>query len=133
MKKEILIVSIILIVIIIINIICQKHLSNSIKDINMQLEEISDIFRNNYSDKSFDDNSINNKIKSVSKKWDEYEKRLSLYIEHDELEKVDRVIVLIRSNIECRNYEKVESDLKECIFILNHIKNKQTFDISNLF
>ncbi len=133
MKKEIIIVSIIVIVIIVIDTISQKKLSNVADNINNQLEDIIISLKRSFKNDEIEYKDIVDKIKKASNDWDEWEKTLSLYIEHDELEKVDRSIVIIKSNIENSNYEDIESDLKECIYILNHIKNKQSLSLYNLF
>ena len=134
MKKEILAVCIILAIIIFINILCQSYFSHAVDSINSRLEEIAVLAEQYLEEASIEkDNEIENKINSISEEWDQYEKILSLYIEHEELEKIDTSIVLIKSYIEVDNYEDAVPEAEECIFVLNHIRQKQKISIANLF
>ena len=54
-------------------------------------------------------------------------------IEHNELEKVDTEIVKAKADIEVQNYAKAIENLERCTFILEHIKDKNSLKIVNVF
>ena len=58
---------------------------------------------------------------------------MSFYIEHNELEKVNSSLVRFKSYIELEDYQEAITELEECKYILEHIKDKQRMQIINLF
>ena len=53
--------------------------------------------------------------------------------EHDELEKVDTYLVALKSNIESEDYEQAVENLDICVYILEHIDDKEAFLLKNIF
>lgn len=131
MKKEIFVVITILILIIIINIICQNYLSKAVYSTNKQIEELSILSKKCLEDDDEKDN-IKKQLENTNDEWNIYRTNLSLYVEHDELEKVDTEFALFNTYIDLENYEDAIPEMKECIFILDHIKKKNKMSISNL-
>ena len=131
MKKEICVVCIIFVLIIIINMICQKYLSKAVDETNKQLQELSFIAKEHLENENAE-GDIKEQIKITNDEWEKYRKNLSLYIEHDELEKVDTSMVLLDTFIDVEDYEEAIPEIKECMFILEHIKLKEKISISNL-
>lgn len=60
-------------------------------------------------------------------------KKLAYYIEHDELEKVDTAIVTMKSYIKTNDYSLAIAELEEGKFVLEHIKDKNSFNLQNIF
>lgn len=131
MKKEIFVVITILILIIIINIICQNYLSKAVYSTNKQIEELSILSKKCLEDDDEKEN-IKKQLENTNDEWNIYRTNLSLYVEHDELEKVDTEFALFNTYIDLENYEDAIPEMKECIFILDHIKKKNKMSISNL-
>lgn len=131
MKKEIFVVITILILIIIINIICQNYLSKAVYSTNKQIEELSILSKKCLEDDDEKEN-IKKQLENTNDEWNIYRTNLSLYVEHDELEKVDTEFALFNTYIDLKNYEDAIPEMKECIFILDHIKKKNKMSISNL-
>ena len=59
--------------------------------------------------------------------------RLAYYIEHDELEKVDTAIIEVKSYIETEDYSSAVAELDKGKFVLEHIEEKYSFNIQNVF
>ena len=59
--------------------------------------------------------------------------KLAYYIEHDELEKVDTAIINMKSYIETKEYSSAVANLDEGKFILEHIEDKNAFNLVNIF
>src|SRR5574344_2064160 len=118
MKKEMIIVSIILIATIIVNFITQKYTSDSVDKINSTLSEILKIAEEG------DSNKLEGKFDDLDTKWKKANNNLAYYVEHDELEKVDTSIVALKSYLREREYKEGITETRKCIFILEHIKDK---------
>ena len=76
---------------------------------------------------------IKNEIKNINSKWEEKQKKLAYYIEHDELEKVHTAIVLMKSYSETQDYPSAMAALEEGKFVLEHIQEKNAFNLQNIF
>ena len=76
---------------------------------------------------------IDNEIKNIESKWEEKQKKLAYYIEHDELEKVGNIISKLYSNVENRQKEIALENVKEIEFLLTHIQNKSILNLQNVF
>ena len=131
MKKEAIITSVIIIMIIIAEYITKNYtkqvFSKVENELNLLKEEI------------LDDKNANNKeylikrTESIKEDWEKDNELLSYYLEHDELEKVNTQIVLIKGYLESDSLQDSIPDLEECIFILKHIQEKEAFNLKNIF
>lgn len=126
MYKETIIIIIIIILIILGDIITQKYTEKTVSEISIGLYELKDYISQNKEEKY-------KKIENIEEKWDKKSETLAYYIEHDELEKVNTEIAKIKADIETNN-EKIEiENLERCIFVLEHIKDKNLIKIVNIF
>ena len=129
MYKEIVICIIVVILIVSMDLIS----NNYTKEVFNEMNENLGILREEMLKKEKDNNKINEEIKKVEKAWSETYIILTCYIEHNELEKVAKQITLIKGNVDVKEYNQAIPQLDECIFILNHIKDKESLLIRNLF
>ena len=93
---------------------------------------LEDLKKNMISEEQ-DEEDLNNQIEDIVNNWNERHKKLAYYIEHDELEKVETELVSLKGNIEVKEYEQGIPNLNNCIFILEHIKEKTALQIKNIF
>lgn len=143
MKKEIIIVIIIVAAIIITDILTQKYTKNSFLEISGKLDEIEKIGKALSDEKEKNsektDGYVKNKtkleetIEKMQNDWREINRKTAFYIEHDELEKVNSAMVKFKSFFSLEQYEEAISELENCRYILNHIKEKSALEIINLF
>ena len=129
MYKEIIICILVVIVIFSMDLISNNYTKNVFSNINYELSNL----RNEMTSESKDEEKITNKIKEVEEKWHKNLNILSCYIEHNELEKVQRQITLIKGNIDIKEYNQAIPQLDECKFIINHIIDKETLLVRNIF
>lgn len=129
MYKEIIICSIVIIIVVVLNICTENYTKDSIVLISNNLESLKETM---LSEEQNEEN-INNQIDDISKQWDERYQKLAYYIEHDELEKVKTELVSLKGNIEVKKYDQGIPNLNNCIFILEHIKEKTALQIKNIF
>ena len=131
MKKE----AIITIVIIIMIIIAEYITKNYTKQVFSKVENELNLLK----EEILDDKNANNKeylikrTESIKEDWEKDNELLSYYLEHDELEKVNTQIVLIKGYLESDTMQDSIPDLEECIFILKHIQEKEAFNLKNIF
>ena len=98
------------------------------------VNEVTDIFdkiEENISKRDIE--QIDNEIKNIESKWEEKQKNLAYYIEHDELEKVHTAIVTMKSYVESEEFSSASAELAEGRFVIEHIQEKNSFNLQNIF
>lgn len=129
MKKEIVIIIGIVVVIIVLHAGTQIYTNNYFDNIKEDLDIMENkILQNNYNKEELQ-NDINNINDRLKKKYDLF----AIYIEHDELEKVQTQLISIDADIKVENYDRAVDEIEKCKFILTHIENKDSFKIINIF
>lgn len=129
MKKEIIIVVIIVILIIIGHIITQNYTKKFFENISVSLEKIEEKIDND----NIEEQNLKNELYDIQEKWNEKYDILAYYIEHDELEKVETQLISMNANIKVQDYDKTIEELEKCKFILEHIKDKDSLKLVNIF
>ena len=126
MLKELIICIIIIVTVVGLSVISQKYTEQTSTSMTTKLEDLKvDALEEKESLEENADNIIND--------WEERFKILAFYIEHDELEKVRTELTAIKSNLEVKDYESAIPNIDKCIYILEHIKDRFKFKISNVF
>ena len=121
-------------ILVVILIISMDLISNNYtKKVFSNLNESLGILRNEMMEENKDKNKINDEMKNVEQKWNEHLNILSCYIEHNELEKVARQITVIKGNADMEEYGQAVPQLDECVYIINHIVDKERLLVRNLF
>ncbi len=160
MQKEIIIVSVILVIMFVLNGVTTAYTTKEIDSVGSGLEDVATLAMEELdkqkkeeeagsrnpegdsgnenegeSDTEADGNSkkAKEKISQINDDWDMANKKLAYYIEHDELEKISTSMVTIKEYINLENYEEAVPEIKKCVFILEHLEEKGTFSIVNLF
>ena len=132
MQKEMIIVAIIIVVVVGVNITTDKYTKNCVSEINMKLEEICDMANASLEEEK-ENNQIIEKMDALREEWSNFSKKLAFYIEHDEIEKVDTSIVEINEYIKLGLYDEAIPEIRKCSFILEHIKDKDSLKLVNIF
>lgn len=159
MKKELVIVGILMIAIIALNGISQGYTVSSVDKITKDLNELKDIAQNmeeendevymketneknieviNEKSKEMEESKskeeiISNKIEKIKEDWYSINYKMSYYIEHDELEKVNSSMVKFEESFKLKEYKEGMTELENCKYILKHIKDKESINIINFF
>ncbi|MBR6505166.1 MAG: DUF4363 family protein [Clostridia bacterium] len=132
MYKEIIIIITILVLVFSLNYMTQKYTKFCVSEISSDLNNLRGKIEEKINSEEVSE-ELNNSINSIHNKWDEMYKKLAYYIEHDELEKVETCLTNIRSNIETEELEHSIENLDNCIFVLEHIKDKEQLSLANIF
>ena len=83
--------------------------------------------------KEIDEEAIAKNEESIDKQWEEMFSRLAYYIEHEELEKFSRNLENAKTYIQLKEYDNAIKEINEGIYILNHIEDKYSFNLQNIF
>ena len=127
MQKELVICVILVILIIIGDIITQNYTKNTVNYITGELENLKQSLLEKSNEKA------NVEIDKIDNKWNEVYDKLAYYIEHDELEKVETNFTACKSLAKTEEYEQAISELEKTVFVLNHITDKYSFNLVNIF
>ena len=131
MKKEILISSVIIIMIVMGNIITQNYTAKSVKVLTDDLKELKgDLSKN---ENEIDADKATYIVNKAYTDWSSVHDKMAYYIEHDELEKVETNITAMKSFVESGEYAESISELDKTIFVLKHIEDKYAFNLQNIF
>lgn len=129
MYKEIIVCILVVILIISMDLLSNNYTKKVFFSINESLGNL----RNEMLKEDKDVNKINDEITKVEQEWNSKLNLLSCYIEHNELEKVARQLTLIKGNIDVGEYNQAIPQLDDCVYVINHIKDKESLLIRNLF
>lgn len=129
MYKELVIIIIIIVLVIAGNIITQNNINKSVEVMSQELNTLRDEISNENTSKQ----EAQNHISKINDTWEEKSETLAYYIEHDELEKVTTELTKLKADVEIENYDFAIENLDNCIFILEHIKDKSSLKIVNIF
>ena len=129
MKKEFIIIATIIFLVIIGNLVTQNYTKQCIARVNENLGDLKENIKS--SDRN--NEKLNEKMTKLEDEWEEMQEKLAYYIEHDELEKVETQIFLLKGHIEGELYEETLSEIEKCSFILEHIADKTALNIKNIF
>ena len=127
MYREVIICAVVIITIVTINWFLQDYTKNSMSFIIGELEDLKeDIMQE-------DIERVENKMKQIKDDWHEKFKILAIFIEHDELEKVETDLAALEGFIEVEDYKTGINELNKSIFVLEHIADKYDFSLVNVF
>ena len=110
MKKEIIVISFVIIFIIILEIITNRYTDECIKNLSDDFLSLKEEIQNN----SDDNEKLIKKLDEINESWDNYFNILAYYIEHNELEKLNTEITVLKSYLELQDYESAIPVIDKC-------------------
>lgn len=127
MYKELAISIILIILILIGDFITQNYTKKCVETLTNELETLKQNLSKQESEEAI------KKAEEISKKWEEMHNKLAYYIEHDELEKVETDFTACKSFTQTENYDLAINEIEKTIFVLDHITDKYSFNLVNIF
>lgn len=122
------IICIVLVILIIIgDIVTQRYTKNTVDFITEELKILKQGLQEN------SEEAIDEQLNKIDKKWHEVHDKLAYYIEHDELEKVETDFTACKSLANTGEYNQAISELERMSYILEHITDKYSFNLVNIF
>lgn len=127
MLKETIISIVIIIMIFTLDMFTQGYTRKTSQEITGKMTELkTNLLKLN-------NEKIDKTVQEIDEIWAKKHDRLAYYIEHDELEKVDTAIIEVKSYIETEDYSSAVAELDKGKFVLEHIEEKYSFNIQNVF
>lgn len=124
LKKDLIALIIIMMFVIGINYITDKIMKDAVFEIRYIAKEIEEEL----------EEKINvNKIKELDEKWNNKEKMLSYFSEHDELEKVTKEVKSLIISADNESKEEIKEEIEQINFLLSHIEEKNKLKLKNIF
>lgn len=131
MIKELIISISIVVVIFMGNAFTEKYTKKSVDETSKNLQKLREEIMKN--EKEVDVDYAKKKIYEIHEIWDRKNEKLAYYIEHDELEKVETELTALIGYIEKNKYADAVTEVDKSIYILEHIKDKNAFNLKNIF
>lgn len=132
MKKETIICILVIIIVAIGNFVTQNYTEKCVSVINDDLIELENKMKKEDKDQK-DMEDIKEKVVETKETWTLMQEKLAFYIEHDELEKVETQLFLLKGQADTKLYSNAVAEIEKCIFILEHIEDKNALSIKNIF
>ena len=129
MYKELIITIVVIASITIGNVITQNNTIEAVKEVSGQLMTL----RQEIEKEDADQEKAERQMKEVEKIWKKNYEQMAFYTEHNELEKVQTELTKLKADIEMEEYAQGVENLENCIFILEHIKDKSALKVVNIF
>lgn len=124
---KIVVVLISIVMIVIMNILIGKYTDKNIDDMGAKVDSL----RQSLGDSNFDKSK--KQSKELRNDWEKYEDKFAYFMDHEELEKLTLKIIIVDENLRNEDYERAIEDIIEVKFLLQHIKEKLKFKLSNVF
>ena len=132
MKKETIICILVIIIVAIGNFVTQNYTEKCVSIINDDLIELENKMKKEDKDQK-DMEDIKEKVVETKETWTLMQEILAFYIEHDELELVETQLFLLKGQADTKLYSNAVAEIEKCIFILEHIEDKNALSIKNIF
>ena len=129
MYKELVISIIIVVSIFVLDYITQRYTDEIVKSTTSELKQLEEMMKSD----NVENEEAKKKVNNIYKKLLEDQKKLSFYIEHTELEKVETNLISGRSLVESAEFGQAIAEIEKTIFVLEHIQAKYAFNIKNIF
>lgn len=125
--REFMIIVVILIIVFYIEHITSKNLSNSVEWMRNGIVSIE----NKLIEKQ--EEEAQKEFYELKEKWEGENEKLSLYVEHNELEKVGNDMVIIESNFSRNEADELFENIADLKYMLSHIEEKNQLKLKNIF
>ena len=127
MYKEVIIIFVVVALVLGLDIIANNYLKQAVAELSNELNQLRVPILEENQEKA------QKQMQVVKDKWKEKYNILVYYIEHNELEKVETELVRLAADIDMKEYKHCINELSTSIFILEHIQQKEKFDLMSIF
>lgn len=131
MTKELIISIIIVVIIVTGDILTTKNTDKCIQETKGKLLQMEQELQK--SDDEIDGENLKKQMESILSDWKVKHRKLAIYIEHNELEKVETDLSSLNGYLKQEEYGDANAQIDVSIYVLEHIKNKTILNIINIF
>lgn len=127
MYKEIIISVCIIVMVIVADLFTQNYTKKSVNKLSSELDILKNylVEENEYGAKE--------QAQKANESLEEIHSNLAYFIEHDEIEKIETNFTSCKSFVNTKNYNLAINELEKTIFVLNHLTDKNSFNLENIF
>lgn len=129
--KEITIIITIIAIVCVSSFFMQNYLTKTSDELVNKLEILKEEIK--YAQES----GNNERAKSISKeamnKWEDIHKQWSTVVLHEELDMIQLSLIEVNAGVEIGSYEDSLQEIDKSIFLVGHIKEKEVFQLKNIF
>lgn len=127
MYKELIIIIVAITLVVSLDIVTNNYTKETVEIMRGKLSILREyIFEENKEESDL-------QIPDIEKEWNERYKILAFYLEHDELEKVNTELTSIKAFLDMEEYSECMNSLDKCVFILEHIQEKEETSLKSVF
>lgn len=126
MLKELIISIVIVLSIVVLDFITQDYTKEAVNQTSIMLNNLKEDIKTK-------EEKVPDDLEKIFKSWEEKRGKMAYFIEHDELEKVETNLTNVKSYIEEDELDMAITSIDEAGFILEHIKEKNAFNLENIF
>lgn len=129
--REFTIIFIILIIIIGGALYTDKYLKNSSQELVGLLENLKE--KVNIIEEEGNVEEIKKEVEKTYNKWEQTEEKWAFIVLHSELDLIETSFVRMKAQIEEGEISRSIEEIDACIFLVNHISEKERFCLKNIF
>ena len=129
--KESIIIIAVIILVIAASIISQNYLKQSSDMLLGKLETLKTEIQN-----AKQTGALENAIglsENVLNNWEEINKNWSMLVVHEELDLIELSLIGVKASVESGSAEDALQEIDKSLFLVGHIKEKESFKIKNIF
>lgn len=127
MYKEIIIIIVAVTLVVSLDIVTNNYTKETVNIMKEKLSVLREYIFEENKEKS------DSQIPDIENEWDERYKILAFYLEHDELEKVNTELTSLKAFLNMEEYSECMNSLDKCVFILEHIQEKEETSLKSVF
>ena len=127
MYKEIIISVCIIVMVIVADLLTQNYTKKSVDKLSSELE----VLRNYLIEEN--DYNAREQAQKVNESIENIHSNLAYFIEHDEIEKIETNFTSCKNFVNSKSYNLAINELEKTIFVLNHLTDKNSFNLENIF
>lgn len=131
MTKELIISIIIVAIIVTGDILTTKNTNKCIQETKERLLQMEQELQKNNNE--IDGQNLKKQMESILSDWRAKHRKLAMYIEHNELEKIETDLSSLNGYLKQEEYGDANAQIDVSIYVLEHIKNKTILNIINIF
>ena len=126
MKKELFIIFLILVFVIVGDFFVQKYVHESFDTISNSLRELQ-------SNPQYSNEQKNKIIDEMNMFWNNRFEKLTCIVEHSEVEKIKNGLISVSAGIDTGDDNYVYQEVEKTIYAIEHLEDKQTLKLYNIF
>lgn len=113
------------------SILTQNYLEKTSDDILVKLTDLRSQLKE--SPDKHDTEIAKSTAEQIVEKWEETNKNWSMIVVHEELDMIELSLLSVKSCLETSEIQDCLQELEKSIFLVGHIKEKESFRIKNIF